>query len=120
MITIRQFIQQLSRLDPNLPVHIRWDTFIPASLLSKNGGAHSGWEHQPALSHTASLNAEDVAPVWDHSTNTISLEISGRHFAPVVSVSTNAPEVVSPIALYLAKDIAFREVAQQKSNLQYI
>jgi hypothetical protein len=103
----------------NLPVHIRWDTFIPASSLSK-AGAHAGWEHHPALSHIAALNAEDVTPVWDDSTNTVSLEISGRHFAPAVSVSTNAPEVTFPIALYLAKDVAFREVAQEKSIHQLI
>jgi hypothetical protein len=119
MITIRQFIHQLSHLDLNLPVHIRWDNFIPASSLSK-AGAHAGWEHHPALSHTAALNAEDVAPVWDNSTNTVSLEISGRHFAPTVSVSANAPEVAFPIALYLAKDVALREVGQEKSNPQFI
>ena len=119
MITIRQFIHQLSHLDLNLPVHIRWDTFIPASSLSK-ARAHSGWEHHPALSHTAALNAEDVAPVWDHSTNTVSLEISARHFAPVVSVSTNAPAVAFPVALYVAKAVALREFGQEKSNPQFV
>ena len=119
MITIRQLIHQLSHLDSNLPVHIRWDTFIPASPLSK-AGAHAGWDHHPALSHTAALNAEDVEPVWDHSTNTVSLEISVRHFAPVVSVSTHEPEVAFPVALYLAKAVALREVGQEKRSPQFI
>jgi hypothetical protein len=86
MITIRQFIQQLSHLDQNLPVLIRMDTFIAAALPSK-AGAHSGWEHYPAFSYREAINAEDVDAVWDRSTNSFSLEISGCQFVLPVSPS---------------------------------
>ena len=83
MITIRQLRHHLSQFDQDLRVVFRLDTFVPAENFT-SPEAQPEWEHLPDWRHRSLISAKDIFPVWDHSTQTVCIEIADRLFVPIV------------------------------------